>query len=839
MGKARQLHALLNVLSDGLEPVDRALSDRLRRAVALDASPMGAEPRDSISQIQYRSICFQLLNLAEEYWLTCQQPSPSLPKGQEWADQGQQVEACLVLTAHPTEAKRLTVLEAYRQIHLSLAAMAAATTAREESLAGTAILAQLEILLYTGDIFLEKPRVVDEVENGLYYLRQTFYPLAGQLPGPGRLGSAAAQWLKLASWRGGDRDGNPFVTATMTRRTVLRHAEEVCRLYETELEQLLRRCSHSSQIAPPPVALQAWLDGYASLLPNFPELQERNPHEPFRQAMAILKDCVRQRRKALGTAREQWPVTAIREATDLLGHLTMLRQSLEQIGSQQTADSWLGPFEARVRTFGLHLVSLDIRENSLVWGRALDELAGSVTETIQDRTDWLLRELRQPRPLVVPWKSYSPETRELLDTMQVVAWARREVDRQAIGSLIVSMTRDVDDLLTVYVLLREVGLQDEGVPVVPLFETLQDLQNAPGVLDRLLGLPEVRQSLAKLNDCQEIMVGYSDSNKDAGYLAGSWALYEAQEAMLTVADRHGITLRFFHGRGGSMSRGGGPIPRTLRSLPPGSMRGSLKVTEQGEVISSRYGDVTTARYHLETLLAGLLEANRPASGQVDPELVAEMRRLADDAHAAYQALREQPGFVEYFRLATPIAAIERLKIGSRPARRKPGMSLDELRAIPWVFSWTQSRHLISAWYGAGTALALAWKDVERRGRLIRMANEWPFFRSAIEAVQSGTQIADMEIAREYARLCPGNTVFPVIAREHALLVEILEEWGLPFRGQAGFMLRAEQRLADLVPVHHQQIALLEKLHQDKVTESEMTELLLTINCIATGLRSTG
>ncbi len=841
MGQSRQLQELLSFLADDLEPVDAALSARLRKTI-LPLRPLSANPRDTVSDIQFRSIRFQLLNLAEEYWLACRRSSSPAPEATEWPVEEEETapgEACLVLTAHPTEAKRLTVLEAYRQIHLGLWALSGASNSWEERQAGTAILAHLETLLYTGDIFLEKPRVIDEVENGLFYLTETFYPLAGQLPSLERRGSGVSGWLKLASWRGGDRDGNPFVTAEVTRRTLLRHAEVVCRLYEAELDQLVRRCSHSSQIASAPEALQAWLDRFEPHLPSLPQIRERNPHEPFRQALAVLKACLRERRKSLGTPREHWPTAAIQDTEQLLEHLGVIRQTLEQLGGRQAGISWLGPFEARVRTFGLHLASLDIRENSLVWSRALEELAESVGETIDDRGDWLSRELRQSRPLVIQWKSYSPETRELLDTMQVIAWARNEVDRQAVGSVIVSMTRDVEDLLVVYVLLREVGLQNKGVPVVPLFETLEDLRNAPGILDRLLALPEVRRNLSHLDNCQEIMVGYSDSNKDAGYLAGTWALYQAQEAMLKVADRHGVALRFFHGRGGSLSRGGGPIPRTLRALPPGSMRGRLKVTEQGEVISSRYGDIATARYHLRTLLASMLEANRPVTGKVDEALVEEMQRLASDAHQAYRALLEAPDFVDYFRRATPIAAIELLKIGSRPARRKPSLSIDELRAIPWVFSWTQSRHLISAWYGAGTALSLAWKEPDRRRRLARMAREWPFFCSVIEAIHSGARIADMEIAGEYARLCPGNAVFSMIEQEHAKLVAVLAEWEIEVRSEAGFVLRAEQRLAELVPVHRQQIALLEKLHHDKASEQEMTELLLTINCIATGLRTTG
>lgn len=838
MGQSRQLQDLLTSLSDALEPVDSTLAARLRKTISHLPSG-GVAVRDTVSEIQWRSIQFQLLNLAEEFWLSHQRSSSPWDGHELPAEEGVPGEACLVLTAHPTEAKRLTVLEAYRQIQRGLWALSAASDAWQEQQANETILSYLETLLYTGDIFLEKPRVIDEVENGLYYLKETFYPLAGHLPGSEGSGAKGSSWLKIASWRGGDRDGNPFVTAEVTRHTVLRHAEVVCRLYEAELEQLLRRCSHSGQIASVPDELQSWLDSFESLLPNLGELLERNPHEPFRQALAVLKACLRERRKSLGTPRQEWPAAALRESDQLLEPLQRIRQALEQLGSRQVVSSWLEPFQARVRTFGLHLASVDIRENSLVFARAIEELAESVGETIGNRGEWLLRELRQSRPLVVPWKSYSPETRELLDTMETIAWARKEVDRQAIGSVIVSMTREVEDLLVVYVLLREFGLQDVGVPVVPLFETLEDLQNAPDILDRLFTLPEVRRSLSQTQNCQEIMVGYSDSNKDAGYLAGSWALYKAQEAMVEVADRHGVALCFFHGRGGSLSRGGGPIPRTLKALPPGSMRGRLKVTEQGEVISSRYGDVSTARHHLQTLRAAMIEANRPVVGQVDVAFIEEMQRLAKEANTAYRALVEAPGFVDYFRLATPIAAIERLKIGSRPARRKPSLSLDELRAIPWVFSWTQSRHMISAWYGTGTALASAWEEPDRRRLLARMVGEWPFFSSLVEAVSSGVQLADMAIARDYASLCPGNAIFPIIAQEYDRLTAVLAEWNLDLQGQAGFVLRAEQRLADLVPVHQRQIALLEKLHQEKADEQEMTELLLTINCIATGLRTTG
>lgn len=776
-----------------------------------------------------------------------------------------------VLTAHPTEAKRVTILEHHRRIYQELAQLARGDLGPgERREIEERIQACIELLWQTGDIYLEKPRVMDEVENGLFYFRETFYPLApAVLTGFYRTLKRAfpaerfemPAVLQFSSWRGGDRDGNPFVTAAVTRRTLIRHALFVLERYTEELEDLIRRFSQSIREAPISQELALSLEQNRRTVPGFRELEVRNPHEPYRVQLAAVRLRLLARAEAIraGFDPAQWPPHAYLKTTDLLEDLAILRRSLEQHGGTRAAETWLRPLELRVKTFGFHLAKLDLRENSEALECAVDELAAAEGEgsTLKrpepERRAWLQQALASPRLLLKEGYSYTETTREVLETVRVMPWARQSLDAESIGSYIISMTRDVSDLLIAYLLCKEAGLWQEGacpLSIVPLFETIEDLRRSPTILAEIFTCPTVRRSLALRRMLQQVMVGYSDSNKDGGFLAAQWAITTAQTEMTRVADQHGVILKFFHGTGGSISRGGGPTHRTLLGLPPGTLRGRIKITEQGEAISSKYLNADTALYNLQQLVGSVMAAsleNELGPQKIPGEFTEEMERLAQEAYAAYRRLVEDPGFVAYFRAASPIDIIGRLNIGSRPTKRgKETTGIGNLRAIPWVFSWTQNRHLISGWFGAGTALAAAAADPGRLARLRRMCSDWRFFNNLLMSLKVSLLTADMEIAGWYSQLAPDETargrIYGKIFREYKQTVaavltmtsaQRLDE-NLPNWAMVGSL-----RLPAIREMNRIQVELLRKVQNGAATDTDLTRLLLTINCIAAGLRNTG
>jgi phosphoenolpyruvate carboxylase len=775
-----------------------------------------------------------------------------------------------VFTAHPTEAKRVTILEAHRRIYQDLAHLAQhGRTAAEREELNERIRAQIEILWQTGDIYLEKPRVIDEVENGFFYFRETFYPLAPVILNhvyrtlkrafPHERFDIPAV-LQFSSWRGGDRDGNPFVTAEVTHRTLRRHATLILDLYSAELDELVKRFSQSIWETQISAELAQSLEHDRATLPDFQALESRNPHEPYRVKLAAIRQRLLARREALvdGRPPDGWPAHAYRSAGELLHELRTIRQSLEAHGGSRAAEMWLRPLELRVKTFGFHLAKLDIRDNSERLEQAVEELAavaghGSfVSRSESARRIWLQEVLASPRPLVKTGHRYSDATQEVLDTVQTIPWAQQTLDAECIGSYILSMTRDVSDLLMVYLLCKDAGLWTNGacpLSIVPLFETIGDLRRAGGTLDELFALPIVRRSLALRRHLQQVMVGYSDSNKDGGFLTSQWEIYKAQDVMMRIADKQGVLLKFFHGMGGSISRGGGPTHRTILGLPPRTLRGRIKTTEQGEVISSKYLNADTALYHLERLVGSVMAAsleNELGPSETPEEFLEEMQRLSQTAYAAYRHLVETPGFVPYFRAASPVDVLGKLNIGSRPTRRKETKGIEDLRAIPWVFSWTQNRHLISAWFGAGSALTQAADDPQRLARLRRMCAEWRFFHNLVMSLQVSLLTADMEVAGWYAQLVPDeesrHRIYQHIAHEHeqtaAAILAVTEAQALG-AGLPNWMAASALRLPALREMHRLQVELLRRVQAGSATDTDLTHLLLTINCIAAGLRNTG
>jgi len=783
-----------------------------------------------------------------------------------------------VLTAHPTEAKRATVLERHRRLYLLLVERENRVwTPSEQNEIREAIKSELELLWRTGEIYLEKPDVSSERRNVVHYLRRVFPGVLSELDRRLEAAWAAAGFdqsliaspffrprLTFGNWVGGDRDGHPLVTADVTAETLAALRKNALELLDGLLTDLAARLSFSGRLQDPGSPLLEAIDVNARALgPSGEAAVARNPHEPWRQYLNL----VRARLAAAGDGGAGYAAPA-----ELLGDLALLRASLLEAGARRIVHRDLDPLLRAVQTFGFHLAALDIRQNSRFHDLALDQLlqaAGISGEPFgawseAARVEFLDQELRSPRPFTRSEATLGPEARAVLACYRVVAARLDRYGSGGIGALIVSMTRQLSDLLAVYVLGREAGLVDPGegglecrLPVVPLFETIDDLDRAPGILERFLAHPVTRRSLDRQrrevnagDPVQQVMIGYSDSNKDGGILASQWALHRAQAAMVEAARAHGVRVRFFHGRGGTISRGAGPTHRFLRALPPGSVGGDLRMTEQGETIAQKYANRLNAAYNLELLIAGTagvsLAVRQPqASERAMEPLVAQ---LAAESRAAYGDLIHGDGFADFFRGATPIDAIEASRIGSRPARRTGLKSLADLRAIPWVFSWSQARFYLSGWYGVGSALAaLATRDAPAFDVLRENLFEWPALHFVLSNVATSLATADAGIMRMYAGLVrdPGLRE-RMMARIEAEYTRTRELVGRVYGGPIELRRpNTEALLAlrrpGLFRLHELQVELLREWrdHGARADDERLTQLLLTVNAIAGGLGTTG
>ena len=792
-----------------------------------------------------------------------------------------------VFTAHPTEAKRASVLAHHRTLYRLLVERENQMWAPAEQRAiRDGMKASLEHLWRTGEIYLEKPGVAAELANVVHYLRRVFPEV---LPWVDRRLQAAWQAagfdvslladparrprLSFGTWVGGDRDGHPLVTAGFTRQTLATLRAEAVALLRERLTAMAGRLSLSDSHQTPPAELGLRIATLCSALGNSgATATARNPREPWRQHVNLML-------AALPRPDEPTPHDgAYRDADELVADLDLLYASLVGVGAERIARNDVAPVRSLAATYGFHLAALDIRQNSAFHDRAMSQLlvaAGVSRESFGDwdedrRLELIDRELLSPRPFVHPDTDAGDEASAVLDCYRVLADEIGRHGRRGIGALIVSMTRSLSDLLVVYLLAREVGLlRFDGtapmsqLPVVPLFETIDDLADAPYILDRFLAHPVTRASLDRQGEedglgqpVQQVMIGYSDSNKDGGIAASLWGLYQAQAAMAQVAARHGVRVRFFHGRGGTISRGAGPTHRFIQALPRGAPDGDLRLTEQGETIAQKYANRVTAAHNLELLLAGTLGAtlaDRHSQGHGHP-LAPTIDRLAAESRRAYQALLTRDGFIGFFSQATPIDAIEMSSIGSRPARRTGRRTLADLRAIPWVFSWNQARFYLSGWYGLGSALA-ALKAGEPQGfeRLIACKREraWEPLEYLISNAAATITSADLAIARAYADLVDDDALRTAfmddIAGEYALAQAMLEElYGKPLAtARPRFNRFVALRQDALKPLHTHQIALLRRWRrhrsagEDSAADRLRTPLLLTVNAIAAGLGATG
>jgi phosphoenolpyruvate carboxylase len=808
-----------------------------------------------------------------------------------------------VLTAHPTEVQRRSILDTEREIERLLAERATPLTEREREANATLIRSCVTTLWQTRMLRDARLTVADEIDNVLSYYRLTFLreiprlytdlearlvdikPAAGErrAKAPPRL----QPFLQMGSWIGGDRDGNPNVNAATLQHALDRQAGVVLQYYLDEVHLLGSELSVSSVLA----------SASPALLELAEQSPDRSPHregEPYRRALVGVYARLAASARALGHVsvqrREIGSGEPYPNAQAFAADLDIVMQSLAEHGSAALIEPRLRRVRRAIDVFGFHLATVDLRQSSDVHERTVAELLraaavcgdyGALAEA--DRVTLLCAELGQPRLLHTPYAQYSEETRKELGVFVAAREVRQRYGDPAVRNAIISHTETLSDLLEVAVLLKEAGLARQarsGHPaevelnVIPLFETIGDLRNAPQIMQSALALKGlVRFYPPGASAAQEIMLGYSDSNKDGGFLTSNWELYKAEVALVELFRQARIPLRLFHGRGGTVGRGGGPTYDAILAQPPGTVAGQIRVTEQGEIIANKFSSPQTGRRNLETLVAATLEASfapelkRGAASAQQREFEATMDALSALAYRAYRGLvYETPGFAEYFFSATPIAEIAELNIGSRPASRPRGdrstRRIEDLRAIPWGFSWGQCRLLLPGWYGFGSAIE-AWVNqspapaaakakaeaAKRLALLRRMAREWPFFATLLSNMDMVLAKTDLGVGSRYAGLVTDarlrKAVFGAIEAEHALaqrhLLSILgQSAGLQRNPGLANSIRA--RFPYIDPLNHLQVELIKRFRAagaDGIDDRARRAIHISINGIAAGLRNTG
>ena len=808
-----------------------------------------------------------------------------------------------VFTAHPTEAKRRTILLKLLDLTRLLRELDTRVLLPSEERDNWNQIREIVVSLWQSDVNRDRrPDVLDEVREGLYFFDTTLFDLLPEIYSEldhalerefpdrvfgedDRAGSdRLPTFLRYGSWIGGDRDGNPFVTQDVTEDALRQQKEQALELYRRTVVGMY---GHLSVANTRGAFAQAFLDSLVEDLESAPPSDkarlERFSLEPYRQKMILI---YRRLGATLAQNREAWQAQrpdswAYHNANEFIADLELIQESLRQNKGDRLAEGRFARLVQQARIFGFHLASMDIRQHSdrhleavaeLVnrYCRAQDPEFDYLALSEEERTRLLVEEIESPRPLTARLL-YSNETNETVALFRLIRQAHERIAPQAIGAYIISMTTSVSHVLEVLLLAKDAGLFGR-IDIAPLFETIDDLVRAPDVMRALFESPIYRKHLAQRDNCQEIMIGYSDSNKDGGYLRSSWSLYQAQERLAQICSAFDVKLTLFHGRGGSIGRGGGPANRAILAQPPGSVQGRIKLTEQGEVISARYSNRAIAKRHLEQLVNAVLIAScgshhdvlSDSSGSenslhsVSADWVRILEATSELSERKYRALVEQPAFLSYFHEATPIEQLGQMNIGSRPAKRRQTSDISDLRAIPWVFAWTQSRVNLPGWYGLGTGLQA--ESAHRMAELREMYRSWPFFRTVIDRAQLSMRRADMPIASLYASLAADAT-------RTAIFGEIMEEFRrteriiLEITGQAALLDNEPwlQRSINLRnpyvdPLNYIQVALLSKQRtggeqqlndahagRDGTMEDPRLRqaILLSINGIAAGLQATG
>jgi phosphoenolpyruvate carboxylase len=789
-----------------------------------------------------------------------------------------------VLTAHPTEAKRATVLEIHREIYKLLVRRENNMwTAAEQRAIREEIKVALERLWRTGEFYHQKPDVQSELRNINYFLSKVFpdavvsmdlrlrqaWEEAGFDPARVEHPDSLPQ-IVLGTWVGGDRDGHPLVTAEVTTRALNLFRSTAIAICNERLETLGQRLSLGDHLQSPPPVFIRQVEKHAAAHGEAGEAAiKRNVGETWRQYVNLIHLRLPNPVGALGQGQHRTPEGVI---ADLL----FLRETLIEVGAGRIARAELDPLLRFLRTFGFHMAVLDIRQNSAFHDKAIGQLLAATGQDDANFAQWdesrrlgfLDSELRSTRPFLREQASIGPEADAVVACHRALVTHIDQYGSAGLGSLIVSMTRSVSDLLSVYLLAREAGLTAGGsddayclLPVVPLFETIGDLERSTGIMDAFLSHPMTQRTLKARRDAgltdgltQQVMIGYSDSNKDGGILASLWNLYRAQQNLAAVGEKHGVRIVFFHGRGGTISRGAGPTHRFIDALPQGSIQGEMRVTEQGESITQKYANHITAVNNLELLTAGVTQNTFLHDVAVRSEAAQAkvMDRLAEFSREAYQDLIHTPRFIEFFRQATPIDVIEASRIGSRPSRRTGAASLEDLRAIPWVFAWSQARFYLSGWYGVGSALARLKEEDPKGFEVIRKNyDDWPPLRYMLKNASTSVLASNRSMMKLYGGLVTDKKLRSLflnrILAEHNLARKMLDELSGSKLSEGRPRLRKVIALREsaIDLLHEQQVALLKDWRKKvadgdrKEADALLPQMLLSLNAIAAGLQATG
>ena len=763
-----------------------------------------------------------------------------------------------VLTAHPTEVRRKSMIDHRNRI-------AALMRLRDADVHETpdgddveeAILRQIALLWQTRVLRRERLYVTDEVEIALSYLRDVFLPALPALyqRWDRALGERVPSFLKPGSWIGGDRDGNPFVTADSLKTALAKASEAVLGYYLDAVHALGAELSISTNLAPADDAVIALADASG-------DTAESRSDEPYRRALSGIYARLAATHLAL-TGKPAPRAAALKgeryaDPQAFRADLVTIARALRSGGGALSSGGALGRLIRACETFGFHLATLDLRQNSAVHERVVAELlkvAGVEADYLSlnesQRVSLLRHELSNARPLASPFADYSDETKSELAIVRAAAEAHATYGPACIVQHIVSMAQSVSDLLELNILLKEVGLYRGGatpsaaIMAVPLFETIGDLEAAPGIMTEWFSLPEVR-GITAARSFQEVMIGYSDSNKDGGYLTSTWSLSKASTALKGVFAGAGVGMQLFHGRGGAVGRGGGSAFAAIRAQPSGTVQGRIRITEQGEVIAGKYGTRDSAITNLEAMASATLLASLEPdalSAADTRRFSAAMDTLSASAFEAYRGLvYGTEGFRTFFRQMTPIVEIAGLKIGSRPASRTKSDKIEDLRAIPWVFSWAQARVMLPGWYGVGQALS----SFEDKGLLAEMAQGWPFFAASLANMEQVIAKSDMDIAARYATLVEdralADAIFPRIVggwqQAHDGLLEITGQTRL-LQAHPALDASIRLRLPYIEPLNLLQIELIKRRRAGDEDERIGEGILLSINAIATALRNSG
>jgi phosphoenolpyruvate carboxylase len=902
--------AAVESLRKGYIRLRREDMPRLRSRLTRDISNL--EPDALTDVIRAFNLYFSLVNIAEEAFQHRKRRKQARRHGLSWIGSFQrtlqdfrdsgigpdELQTLLnqssylpVFTAHPTEALRRTVMASLRRIFVISEKLDDLRLSREErDVVQQRLKQQIQVLWKTDEVRLHKPTVKDEIRNGLYFFRESLF---AAIPKTYRYLEQAAEHvygsreaieqpsipgglIRFGSWIGGDRDGNPFVKPATTALALRLQMREVLATYIDHAVELSQRLTHSAHLCKFSRTFTESLTQdearFSDACSGFPE---GHIHELYRRKISIM--CYRLRlnladidtRIAQPDRKIPGNTSAYRNEQEFLNDLLLIRDSLLADGDSNVANAELQDLIRLVETFGFYLMHLDIRQESTRHTEAVSELLAAMPRTVdyaaldeqarqQCLTDWLAAP-----PPAVDRDKLSAETRETLEVLDVMRDMQDEVSENAFGNYVISMTHNASHILEVMFLAWLTGLAGKHndkwfcrVRISPLFETIDDLDHIEDVLSELLDNDSYCALLKHAGNCQEIMLGYSDSCKDGGILASNWSLYEAQKKVIAITDRHDIQVRLFHGRGGTIGRGGGPTHEAILSQPPGTVHGQIKFTEQGEVLRYKYSNEETAVYELSMGVTGLLKAS---VGLIRPPAVDRrdymgiMDELTTIGETGYRNLIDNtPGLFDYFYDVTPVTEIGLLNIGSRPSHRKQqDRSKSSIRAIPWVFGWAQARHTLPAWYGLGTALE-TWRndDPARLARLQGMYQEWPFFHSLLGNIQMALFKGEMNIAHEYTRLASdpdmAQTIFEKIRDEYRRTVtQVLHVSGTHglLEDNPSLGLSLYRRNPYLDPLNNIQITLLSRYRDSSLPDSQrdrwLNPLLRSINAIASGMRNTG